>query len=91
MENDEWIFILNTNPGGYNGGSGAHYQIGTFDGEHFYPDNPEFYVLDYGKDYYATTSYFRGSTQATNTSPYLIAWMSNWQYASSLPTNPWRG
>lgn len=32
-----WIFILNSNPGGYNGGSGAYYMIGNFDGENFYP------------------------------------------------------
>ncbi|KAJ6062153.1 glycosyl hydrolase family protein [Penicillium canescens] len=42
--------------------------------------------LDYGPDFYAATT-FNGlaSTNRIN-----IAWMSNWQYASAIPTSPWR-
>ncbi|KRX10077.1 Glycosyl hydrolase, five-bladed beta-propellor domain [Pseudocohnilembus persalinus] len=91
MQDGLWILVLNSNPGGYNGGSGAYYMIGNFDGKQFSPLNNEFKVLDFGKDYYAVTSFFRSQNQNLETSPNLIAWMSNWQYAQQLPTTPWKG
>jgi len=42
--------------------------------------------LDWGPDYYAAAP-FNGLPSAERTN---IAWMSNWQYASNVPTSPWR-
>ena len=43
--------------------------------------------LDYGKDYYAAVSW----NNVPGGKRYMIGWMSNWQYAGSVPTEPWRG
>ena len=43
--------------------------------------------MDWGPDYYAAAP-FNGLPSADRTN---IAWMSNWQYASNIPTSPWRG
>lgn len=52
---DEYKLILEVdlNPGGPQGGSGAQYFIGHFDGTKFINYNPDDMVLwlDYGKDY----------------------------------------
>lgn len=42
MNDDYWIFILNSNPGGLNGGSAAFYMIGHFNGEEFSPIQDDF-------------------------------------------------
>ncbi len=42
---------------------------------------------DYGKDYYAAVSW----ENAPGGKRYMIGWMSNWDYAGSTPTSPWRG
>jgi len=42
--------------------------------------------MDYGPDFYAAAP-FNGLEIADRTS---IAWMNNWQYASAIPTTPWR-
>jgi sucrose-6-phosphate hydrolase SacC (GH32 family) len=42
--------------------------------------------LDYGPDFYAATT-FNG---LSSTNRIDIAWMNNWQYASAIPTSPWR-
>ncbi|KAK6595390.1 beta-fructofuranosidase [Botrytis cinerea] len=43
--------------------------------------------VDFGPDFYAAVP-FNGLSVADRVG---IAWMSNWQYASSIPTSPWRG
>lgn len=43
--------------------------------------------VDFGPDYYAAVPF--NGLPATN--KVGIAWMSNWQYASSVPTSLWRG
>ncbi|ODQ71402.1 hypothetical protein LIPSTDRAFT_55516 [Lipomyces starkeyi NRRL Y-11557] len=43
--------------------------------------------MDYGPDFYAATT-FNG---LSSTNQIDIAWMNNWQYASVIPTSPWRG
>jgi sucrose-6-phosphate hydrolase SacC (GH32 family) len=43
--------------------------------------------VDFGPDFYAAVP-FNGLSAANRVG---IAWMSNWQYASSTPTSPWRG
>ena len=42
--------------------------------------------MDWGPDYYAAAA-FNGLPSADRTN---IAWMNNWQYASNIPTSPWR-
>jgi sucrose-6-phosphate hydrolase SacC (GH32 family) len=42
--------------------------------------------MDWGPDFYAAAP-FNGLPSADRTN---IAWMNNWQYASNIPTSPWR-
>ena len=51
-----WVLQVDVNPGAPEGGSGAQYFLGDFDGETFTNDNPPATTLwaDYGKDFYAT-------------------------------------
>lgn len=43
--------------------------------------------VDYGRDNYAGVS-FNGLPDSQRT---VLSWMSNWQYAGDVPTEPWRG
>lgn len=95
----KWVLQLGLNPGGPPGtvGSGSQYFVGDFDGTKFVADdtsNPgdnsttadETNWMDWGPDFYAAAT-FNGLSM---TDRYNIAWMSNWQYAASIPTSPWR-
>jgi fructan beta-fructosidase len=42
--------------------------------------------LDYGRDFYAGVTF----NDAPDGRRIMIAWMSNWQYANAIPTDPWR-
>ena len=85
-----WVLKVGLNPGGLQGGSGEQYFVGTFDGTRFTNDNPASTTLwtDYGKDCYCALT-FNG--MPAGASPVMIGWMNNWQYASKVPTHPWRG
>ncbi len=87
---NRWVLKVGLNPGGLQGGSGEQYFIGEFDGSRFINENPVSATLwtDYGKDCYCALT-FNGLPR--NEAPVMIGWMSNWQYAASLPTKPWRG
>ncbi|GAA4890459.1 glycoside hydrolase family 32 protein [Tessaracoccus lubricantis] len=77
-----WVLVLSTNPGGFSGGSGMRYFVGSFDGHQFVADGDPRW-LDYGPDFYAAVSFHgAGST--------FIGWMSNWAYANQTPTFPWQ-
>jgi len=76
------------NPGGPNGGSATQYFTGNFDGHHFMSDNEKTRWIDYGKDNYAGVT-FSGIPENDGRC-ISIGWMSNWQYATSVPTKPWR-
>lgn len=84
----KWIMIVNLNPGGLFGGSATQYFTGDFDGKTFVCDTkPETTKwMDYGKDHYATVSW---SNQPEGRH-LVMAWMSNWQYASTVPTQQYR-
>jgi fructan beta-fructosidase len=85
-----WVLIVGLNPGGYAPGSGTQYFIGHFDGTRFTNANPaeaELW-LDYGRDYYAAQTFF---DRRGNGAPVAMAWASNWLYARSAPTGPFRG
>ncbi|MEU1180133.1 GH32 C-terminal domain-containing protein [Streptomyces sp. NPDC005820] len=40
----KWVLVVNINPGGITGGSGAQYFVGDFDGEKFTADDPGTYT-----------------------------------------------
>ncbi len=84
----KWILIVNINPGAPNTGSGTQYFIGDFDGKNFINDNSPDKTLwfDYGKDNYAGVTF----SNAPDNRRILIGWMSNWQYATTVPTVAWR-
>ena len=85
-----WALKIGLNPGAPQGGSGEQYFFGSFDGKTFTaatgPGAQGW--TDYGKDDYCAISY-NGLPKGER--PVLIGWMSNWQYASKTPTQPWRG
>jgi len=80
-----WVLLVSINPGGANGGSGTQYFIGQFDGKTFTPDHQDIRWLDYGTDDYAGVTWSN-----TGDRKVFIGWMSNWQYANVVPTDPWR-
>ena len=45
--------------------------------------------MDYGPDYYATVTW--SDVPENDGRRIAIGWMSNWEYAATIPTSPWRG
>lgn len=100
---NKWVFLLSINPGGPNDGSATQYFIGDFDGKTFTLD-PEFAAdvqpspnelhqekavwLDYGPDNYAGVTF--SNVPAADGRRIFLGWMSNWNYANVVPTDPWR-
>ena len=86
-DHKKWALIVNVNPGCYFGGSATQYFIGDFDGEKFVCDNKPETVkwLDWGKDHYATVCF-----SYTGDRTIAVPWMSNWQYATDVPTSQYR-
>jgi fructan beta-fructosidase len=84
----KWVMLVNINPGAYNGGSGTQYFIGRFDGKNFQADSKETHWLDYGKDNYAGVTW--NNIPEKNGRRLFLGWMSNWQYATVVPTTVWR-
>ena len=84
----KWVLICNINPGGPFGGSATQYFIGQFDGRKFTCESMPKVTkwLDYGKDHYATVSFYN----APDNRRVVLAWMSNWQYANQVPTKQYR-
>jgi fructan beta-fructosidase len=82
----KWVLLVSIGSGATNGGSGTQYFVGDFDGNTFKNDNPKQTILwvDYGCDNYAGVTW-------SNTNRHLfLGWMSNWQYAQTVPTKSWR-
>lgn len=84
----KWILIVSINPGGPNGGSATQYFTGDFDGRSFVPDSKESKWIDYGTDNYAGVTW--SDVPETDGRQIFLGWMSNWQYASVVPTTIWR-
>jgi fructan beta-fructosidase len=80
-----WVLIVNINPGGPQGGSATQYFTGDFDGKTFTPNYTETRWLDAGSDEYAGVTW-----NNTGTRRIFLGWMSNWAYATSVPTQAWR-
>ena len=91
LDGSRWLLNVNINPGGPAGGSGDQYFVGKFDGTTFTEDHPGSgpHWVDWGKDFYASTSFANTGNETLDRT--WIAWMSNWQYASKLPSLPGRG
>lgn len=84
-----WVLSVNLNPGGVAGGSGDQYFVGRFDGKRFIDTNLRAKALwaDYGKDFYASTSF----SNMPGDRRVWIGWLGNWEYAARTPTGSWRG
>jgi fructan beta-fructosidase len=81
----KWVLIVSINPGGPNGGSATQYFTGSFDGHGFTADDRKAKWVDYGPDDYAGVTWSN-----TGDRKLFLGWMSNWNYANTLPTSPWR-
>jgi fructan beta-fructosidase len=92
----KWVLLLSINPGAPNGGSGTQYFVGNFDGKTFALDasfapsvKAEKGVwLDYGRDNYAGVTW--SDIPTTDGRRIFMGWMSNWDYAQTVPTTAWR-
>ena len=92
----KWVLLVSINPGGPNGGSATQYFVGEFDGKHFQNENPgqdenpdqNPLWLDYGKDDYAGVTW--SDIPPEDGRRLFLGWMSNWQYATQVPTERWR-
>ena len=80
-----WVLLASINPGGPNGGSATQYFIGDFDGKNFTPYQTDTRWIDYGPDDYAGVTWSNSGN-----SKIFMGWMSNWQYATAVPTEKWR-
>jgi fructan beta-fructosidase len=89
------VLLVSIAKGGPNGGSATQYFIGQFDGHRFTLDadqparlqaSPLW--LDYGTDDYAGSTW--SGAAAGDDRVRFLGWMSNWQYATQVPTERWR-
>ena len=100
VQGKRWVLVVSVNRGTIWGGSGVQYFIGDFDGSRFVADphqNPQPAArlvnanitlwADHGRDFYAPLSF----ANLPDSRVLWLGWMSNWDYASALPTQPWRG
>ena len=83
---NKWVLIVSLNPGGYQIGSGTQYFIGKWNGKEFIADDTKTRWLDYGRDNYAGVTF----NDAPSNKRIFLGWMSNWEYANKVPTDPWR-
>lgn len=80
-----WVLLVSINPGGPNGGSATQYFTGQFDGKNFVPYQTDTRWIDYGPDDYAGVTWSN-----TGNRRIFLGWMSNWEYATVVPTERWR-
>jgi fructan beta-fructosidase len=86
-----WLLKISVNDVHPAGGSGDQYVVGDFDGRSFTPIDTHALPLwvDHGADFYSAMAWFDAPSDHGEQT--WIAWMSNWRYARSVPTSPWRG
>lgn len=80
-----WVLVVSLNPGGPNGGSATQYFLGNFNGHEFVASHNNTKWMDYGPDDYAGVTWSN-----TGNRKIFIGWMSNWNYATIVPTTTWR-
>ncbi len=87
IDEEKWVLIIshggNSSP---NGGSGTRYFVGDYDGTTFTTNQKESQWIDYGTDNYAGVTF----NNEPNGKRVFIGWMSNWNYATTTPTEKWR-
>jgi len=83
-----WVMFVSINPGGPDGGSATQYFTGEFDGHKFVPDNTNEKWVDSGRDNYAGVTW--SNVPESDGRRLFIGWMSNWDYATVVPTAVWR-
>lgn len=90
-----YVLLVSVGKGGPNGGTATQYFVGDFDGHGFSLDPTQHEKLrsaaqwiDYGTDNYAGSTW--STAKPNNGRPRFIGWMSNWQYATVVPTERWR-
>lgn len=85
---EKWVLLVSLGTGATNGGSGTQYFVGDFDEKGFTNSNAADKVMwiDYGRDNYAGVTWFN----APDKQRIFLGWMSNWQYATKVPTTTWR-
>jgi fructan beta-fructosidase len=84
----KWVMLVSINPGGPNGGSATQYFTGEFDGHKFIPDDSDVKWIDWGRDNYAGVTW--SNIPVSDGRRIFIGWMSNWEYATVVPTTVWR-
>ena len=102
-ESQYWVLFISISPGTLQGCSSTQYFIGELKVSESsisfqYIENGYTSFLDLGKDFYAMQIFYEpplNIEQSTNiylAKDYVttITWASNWQYAYSIPTDPWR-
>lgn len=85
----KWVLLVSIQKDGPNKGSATGYFIGDFDGKTFRADKENQQWADYGKDNYAIVTW--SDIPAEDGRRLALGWMSNWEYAESVPTESWRG
>jgi sucrose-6-phosphate hydrolase SacC (GH32 family) len=83
---ERWVLTLGALGGAPAGGSGTWAVVGRFDGERFQPSGPGRWV-DHGADFYAAQSWSDGPDDRRT----WTAWLNNWDHATGLPAQGWRG
>jgi fructan beta-fructosidase len=83
---EKWVLLVSLNPGGFQIGSGTQYFVGQWTGTEFIADDTTTRWLDYGRDNYAGVTF----SNAPDNQKIFLGWMSNWHYATKVPTDPWR-
>lgn len=85
---EKWVMLVSINPGGLNGGSATQYFTGEFDGHIFVSDRRKEKWLDPGTDNYAGVTW--SNIPESDGRRLFLGWMSNWRYATVVPTSVWR-
>lgn len=85
---EKWVLLVSINPGGPQGGSATQYFVGNFNGKQFTWDQKPGIPLwvDWGADNYAGVTW----ANAPDGRRIFLGWMSNWEYAKTVPTEVWR-
>jgi fructan beta-fructosidase len=87
-EAQRWVMLVSINPGGPNNGSATQYFTGDFDGHKFLPDETNEKWVDWGRDNYAGVTW--SNIPESDGRTIFIGWMSDWEYATDVPTSVWR-
>ncbi len=84
----KWVLIVSIGNGAPNGGSGTQYFVGDFDGSNFKNSQTAQVErwIDYGTDNYAGVTW----SNTAEGEKIFLGWMSNWKYATQVPTQKWR-